>query len=57
MLLVLLAGTTWPLALLHQFKRLAVRWERRLERQDSVLSPACAPHLPEEAQQAGGVAV
>ncbi|WP_329878778.1 hypothetical protein [Streptomyces sp. BE20] len=54
---MLLAGTTWPLALLHQFKRLAVRWERRLERQDSVLSPACAPHLPEEAQQAGGVAV
>ena len=29
-------------ALLHQFKRLAVRCERRIERHDSVLSLACS---------------
>lgn len=30
-------------ALLHQFKRLAVRWERRLELHDAILSLACSP--------------
>nr|WP_157857458.1 hypothetical protein [Streptomyces yerevanensis] len=29
-------------ALLHQFKRLAVRWERRIELHDSFLSLACS---------------
>lgn len=29
-------------ALLHQFKRLAVRWERRLEPHDAFLSLACS---------------
>ncbi|MEV6020018.1 hypothetical protein [Streptomyces sp. NPDC051997] len=28
-------------ALLHQFKRLAVRWERRLELHDALVSLAC----------------
>ncbi|MGX1027495.1 transposase [Streptomyces ambofaciens] len=30
-------------ALLHQFKRLAVRWERRTELHDSFVSLACSP--------------
>ncbi len=29
-------------ALLHQFRRLAVRWERRLDIHDSFVSLACA---------------
>lgn len=29
-------------ALLHQFKRLAVRWERRIELHDSLISLACS---------------
>jgi hypothetical protein len=29
-------------ALLHQFKRLAVRWERRVELHDAFLSLACS---------------
>ncbi|MFJ7949860.1 transposase [Streptomyces sp. NPDC096354] len=29
-------------ALLHQFKRLAVRWERRLELHDALISLACS---------------
>ncbi|MFD9242646.1 hypothetical protein ACFV0D_12100 [Streptomyces sp. NPDC059556] len=29
-------------ALLHQFKRLAVRWERRLELHDAFVSLACS---------------
>lgn len=29
-------------ALLHQFKRLAVRWKRRLELHDAFLSLACS---------------
>jgi transposase len=29
-------------ALLHQFKRLAVRWERRLELHDAFLTLACS---------------
>ncbi|WP_371552586.1 transposase [Streptomyces sp. NBC_00554] len=29
-------------ALLHQFKRLAVRWERRLELHNAVVSLACS---------------
>ncbi|WP_371798152.1 hypothetical protein [Streptomyces sp. NBC_01707] len=29
-------------ALLHQFKRLAVRWERRLELHDAFISLACS---------------
>ncbi|MFI7239938.1 hypothetical protein [Streptomyces cyaneofuscatus] len=29
-------------ALLHQFKRLAVRWERRTERHDAFVSLACS---------------
>ncbi|MFE2336693.1 transposase [Streptomyces coelicoflavus] len=29
-------------ALLHQFKRLAVRWERRLELHDALLSLGCS---------------
>jgi hypothetical protein len=29
-------------ALLHQFKRLAVRWERRTELLDAFISPACS---------------
>ena len=29
-------------ALLHQFKRLAVRWERRTELHDAFLSLACS---------------
>ncbi|MER5942631.1 transposase [Streptomyces sp. NPDC001928] len=30
-------------ALLHQFKRLAVRWERRTELHDAFISLACSP--------------
>ncbi|MCZ0984616.1 hypothetical protein [Streptomyces diastatochromogenes] len=30
------------IALLHQFKRLVVRWERRIELHDSFLSLACS---------------
>jgi transposase len=37
---VLLAKQTF--ALLHQFKRLAVRWERRLELRDAFISLACS---------------
>ncbi|WP_281728000.1 hypothetical protein [Streptomyces sp. RKND-216] len=29
--------------LLHQLKRLAVRWERRLELHDALVSLACGP--------------
>ncbi|ADI04296.1 hypothetical protein SBI_01175 [Streptomyces bingchenggensis BCW-1] len=29
-------------ALLHQFKRLAVRWERRIELHDAFVSLACS---------------
>lgn len=32
-------------ALFHQFKRLAVRWERRTELYDAFVSIACGPHL------------
>ncbi len=31
-----------PFALLHQFKRLAVRWERRLELHDALVSLGCS---------------
>jgi len=42
-------------ALLHQFKRLAVRWERRLDLHDSLVSLACALICWKTAQQADTV--
>ncbi|MGA5499186.1 hypothetical protein ACPCSP_33190 [Streptomyces cinereoruber] len=33
--------TEQPFALLHRFKRLAVRWERRAELHGALVSPAC----------------
>lgn len=39
------------LALLHQFKRLAVRWERRTALHDAFASLAWQPHLLETPQE------
>lgn len=38
-------------ALLHHFKRLAVRWERRTELHDAFASLALQPHLLETTQE------
>ncbi|MFE1585376.1 IS5 family transposase [Streptomyces sp. NPDC058737] len=38
-------------SLLHHFKRLAVRWERRLDLHEALVSLACGPHLLETPQE------